>query len=555
MDKRYPHQKNPADYLPQADSASKLIAIAITKYTGVWGRNEVTHLLKRTMFGARKQDVTYFLGMTMDQAVDEILFLPATMPAPPLKDYTDVAAGDPDTTVAYGSTWVNTPTNSSDVDNLRRRSFRTWYMGVLINHDRNIKEKMTLFWHNHFSTEAEVVHYTRFTYRHHDMLRRNALGNFKNLVKEITIDPGMLVYLNGNLNSKEAPDENYARELQELFTIGKDNPSSYSEDDVKNAARVLTGWRYDIDANSSYFDQSRHDKNDKSFSSFYNNTTITGRGGSDAGNLELDDLLNMIFSKQAEVSRFMVRKLYRWFVHSNITDTVEQQVIIPLAQVMVDNNWEIKPVLKALFTSADFYNPINYGALIKSPVDFVVGLLRECNVVLPDAGDFTNTYAHFNNFRMFADLMSQSLGDPPDVAGWKAYYQKPFFYEMWINSDTYPRRLIFTDEMCDYGYVVAGKAAMVDRIKFIKTLNNPSDPNMMVKELCEIFFRTDLTQESRDQIKREILLQGQTNDYYWTELWTSYISSPNDTWLLNTVNDRLRDILKYLMGLAEYQLM
>ena len=296
-----------------ADKAisAREITSGLNPYTGPWTKNEVTHLIKRTMFGARKNDIDYFLTRTASQAVDELTNPSAPLPPPPLKNYdnSNTTPGDPDFTVGAGQTWINTFTQDAFVDHYRKVSFRSWWIGNLINQDRSIREKMSLFWHNHFATQADEVESARYVYAHHRMLREQCLGNFKALVRAISIDPAMLVYLNGRLNTKAAPDENYSRELQELFALGKENNPNYTEEDVKTAARVLTGWRVNEETNSSYFDAARHDTSDKVFSSFYNGARITGRTGATAGELELDDLINMIFSKSAEVSRFLVKKL------------------------------------------------------------------------------------------------------------------------------------------------------------------------------------------------------------------------------------------------------
>jgi uncharacterized protein (DUF1800 family) len=214
-------------------------------------------------------------------------------------------------------------------------------MGCILQQDRSIREKMTLFWHNHFATETVDVSNANLLYKHANLLRTKALGNFKQLVRDISLDPAMLVYLNGRVNTATAPDENYARELQELFTLGKENNPNYAEADVKAAAKVLTGWRVDTTVNTfpSYFTSSRHDATNKTFSSFYGNTTITGRTGTTAGDVELDDLLNMIFAKNVEVSRFMAKKLYRFFVHYDIDAAAETNVFQPLYLFILKKIW------------------------------------------------------------------------------------------------------------------------------------------------------------------------------------------------------------------------
>jgi uncharacterized protein (DUF1800 family) len=539
-----------------SSTSQRMLATGINPYNGPWTINEISHLLKRTMFGAKKSDVDYFAGKTMSQAVDELINPVQPMPSPPLKAYVDdnIPAGDPEYTVAPGTTWVNTYTADGTAQSRRRASFRSWWIGVMINQDRSIREKMTLFWHNHFATEANDVGNAMYVYKHHDLLRKNALGNFKSQVGEITIDPCMLSYLNGQLNTKTAPDENYSRELQELFTLGKENNPNYTEDDVKTAARVLTGWRNDGPNNKSYFDPNRHDVNNKTFSPFFGNAVIAGRTGATAGDLELDDFMNMIFAKNLEVSRFIVKKLYRWFVYYQIDSTTEQNVIGPLAKIFRDNNWEIKPVLSVLFKSEHFFDIQNQGCQIKSPIDFTVGLCREFNVVLPGNNDLVAQYNHWNNIRNVAANLQQAIGDPPDVSGWKAYYQEPSFYEIWINSDTYPKRNQFTDQMLYNGFTINAIKAVIDSVGFTKTLSNPADPNALINDVINILYRNSLSQATRDQIKKDILLTGQVTDNYWTSAWTAHVSNPADTIAYNLVNDRLKALYKYLMNLAEYHL-
>ncbi|MGZ5220711.1 MAG: DUF1800 family protein, partial [Chitinophagaceae bacterium] len=212
----------------------------LAPYAGSWTINEVTHLLKRTMFGAAKADIDYFLTLSPDAAIDELLNN-ITTPSPPVRDYGLLHEEDgiyDDLGVAQGQTWVNDPNMASNpevrsqINSRRVDSLRKWWAGLIINQGRSIQERMVLFWHHHFSVQQQEVENAQFLYRHHNLLRSNMLGNFKTLVKEVTIDPAMLIHLNNYLNSKQAPDENYAREMQELFTIGKGNDSLYTEDDV-----------------------------------------------------------------------------------------------------------------------------------------------------------------------------------------------------------------------------------------------------------------------------------------------------------------------------------
>ena len=525
----------------------------LNPYMGAWTPNEVAHLLKRTMFGSTPDDINFFLGLGVDQAVDMLLTLPASPPSPPVKNYnnTNIPATDPDYAIPIGQTWVNT--NTTDADGQRRNSFKAWWMGLMINQQRNILEKMTLFWHNHFSTESNEVGRAIWAYNNNRICRQFALGNFKQLVRAMTLDLAMLRYLNGYLNISAAPDENYARELQELFTLGKENEPNYIEADVMAAARVLTGWKINGATNTYFFNGNQHDRNNKQFSSFYNNYIVTGRTGATAGDLELDDLLNMIFGKTVEVSRFIVKKLYRYFVYYKIDPATETNVINPLGQLLVSNNWEIKPVLAALFKSEHFFDVVNYGCYIKSPVDLVVSVCREYGVLFPGSTDYVNAYNMWSFVQNFAASLQQNIGDPPDVAGWKAFYQSPQFHETWINSDTYPRRNLFTDLMIVTGYIRGGQRIIIDAVEFTKKLADPSDPNALINDALRVLYRVDLSAASKTSLKKQILLSNQDQDHYWTSAWVAYINNPIPA-NYQVVYTRLRDLYKYFMNLPEYQL-
>lgn len=528
----------------------------LAPYTGPWTTQEIVHLLKRTMFGATKADVDYFKRRSVHDTINELLSIPLLPPSPPLKNYdnTNVPANDPEYTVAAGATWVDTNTNDGAANFRRINSFKSWWIGLMINQQRNILEKMVLFWHNHFSTETADIGRAIWCYQNNVILRQHALGNFRQFVKAITIDTGMLRYLNGYLNTNTAPDENYSRELQELFTIGKENNPNYTEDDVKQAARVLTGWRIDTNTNKPYFQANRHDTANKQFSSFYNTTIITGKAGDTAGDIELDAMLNMIFNKKVEVSEFLVRKLYRWFCYYSIDAATEANVIQPLAKIFRDSSWEIKPVLSALLNSEHFFDALNQGCLIKSPLDMTVGVSREFSIDFPPPSDVVNSYYMWEYVRNQASLMQQNVGDPPSVSGWAAYYQVPQFHEIWINSDTLPKRNRYTDQLITMGYSRNGKSIKIDPVAFAKKFSNPADPTILVSDIVDVLYKVPLSAASKQTIKKQILLSNQDQDYYWSNAWNAHIASPADTGLYQIVFNRLQALLKYLMNLAEYQL-
>jgi uncharacterized protein (DUF1800 family) len=521
----------------------------LAQYTGAWGRVEVNHLLKRTNFGARVADAEYFAGRTMSQAVDEILNIDYTTPAPPINNYNGSNA---DPNIAAGQTWVND--FNGLLNGSRRASFKRWWTGLMINHDRTIKEKMTLFWHNHFATETVVYGWANYAYRQNELFRSNSVKNYRTLVKEISIDPAMLIYLNGNRNTKSAPDENYSRELMELFTLGKGPNSKYTEHDVIEAAKVLTGFRVNNATGTVYFDDTRHDTTDKTFSSFFGTNTITGKTGQN-GATELDDLINMIFL-QPEVSKHMVRKLYKWFVYYDIDDDTELNVINPLSAIFRNNNYDVKPVLEALFKSEHFFDVANRGALIKSPVDFTVGLCRNFDIEFPPATDYVNQYNAWNLMYYYGmAILQQNIGDPPSVAGWSPYYQVPQFHEIWINSDTLPYRNILTDILIANGYGVGSYRLKVDTLSFAKSIGTATAriPNDLIDYLLVFMHTLEVNSDQKD-FMRSILLGGNVNDSYWTDAWDDYYADQNNTQLQSVVSSRLAFLLKYLMNLSEYQL-
>ena len=525
----------------------------INTYTGPWTEQEIVHLLKRTMFGAKKADITYFKSRTMGQTVDELLNPTAPNPAPPVKEYTtSTQPGTPDGNIAQGTTWVNDINNDGTVQSQRRASYKKWFTGNLINQDRSIREKLVMFLIDKFGNEAADIGNGNWVYRQQDLIRQNALGNYKTLITNITKDIAMLRYLNGYLNQASAPDENYARELMELFTLGKGPGSQYTENDVKEAAKVLTGWQVNTTTYTTIFTSSRHSTANKTFSSFFNNTVITGRTGATAGDLELTDLVNMIFAQQ-EVAKYIVRKFYRWFVYYSIDAATETNVITPLADIFRTNNYELKPMLSALFKSEHFFDMLNRGCLIKNPADHIIGSLREMNATFPVATDWDTNYGLWNTFYSWMVITGQNPHDPPNVSGMPAYYQEPSFHELWINSDSLPKRNQFTDVMINTGYARNGFRVQFNCVAFAQTLTNPGNPNDLIDEALNVFFRNDLYAQTKGQIKTQILLTGQQYDYYWTNAWAAYVSNPT-TANFNIVNTRLKTLFQYFFNLSEYQL-
>ena len=524
----------------------------IKVYAGTFGDAELLHLMRRSMFGVKYGEFKKLRGKTMQQAVDAILTVPASLPNPPINNYGNLVT---DPNVAYGSTWVNAPLDPA-VEAYRKGSVKNWLWGLMVNQTPDIQAKMVLFWHNHFAIQFLEIPDSRACYVYTKVLYTHALGNMKNLTRAVTIDPAMLFYLNGNVNTKRAPDENYARELQELFTMGKGPNSKYTEDDVKAAARVLTGWSINPLTNpfSTTFLNTNHDTSDKKFSAYYGNTTIKGQSGINAGNTELDDMLTMMFNVE-EVALYMCRKLYEYFVYYEIDDTVETNVIVPLAKVFRDSGYDIKTVLKTLLSSEHFYDTWNRGCVIKDPITQQAGFCREMELPFPASTDYFLLYKMWELGGAFGQLTQMNLGDPPNVAGWPAWYQKPMFHRSWINSDTLPRRNQFTDYLLIVGHKVGTYTLLVDPWILTKQLSDPGTPDTLISDATSFLLPMGLNAGQISGLK-EILLPGGIPDYNWKDEYRAATdaSDPNHTTALTTATSKLRYLYKAIMNLSEYQL-
>lgn len=534
------------------------ISGGLTEYYGPWTSTQVIHLLKRTMYGATVEDVAYFKNMTCSAAVDELVNTINASAGEPLKVYNNdssVPATDPDWSVPVGRSWVNTPTGTNQVQRDRRDSLKSWWLGNMIFQPRSVEEKMILFWSNHVTVEFQMVGGAVMCYKYLKLLRQYALGNFKALIKAVTVDPAMLVYLNGYQNTKTAPDENYGRELQELFTLGKGPDSQYTEDDVKAAARVLTGHTVNLNDSVNGFSPSKHDTDPKVFSSFFNNTVINRPANQ--GVLETDDLIEMIFTKD-EVSKNLCRRLYRYFVYHIITPEVEDNIITPLAATLRGSNYEVKPVLLQLFKSEHFFNALQHGDVVKSPLDYTIGLIRECGVRLPARSNPQLLYKHLNYLATnFISSIEQTIGEPNNVSGFTAYYQSPFFDKLWINTDSFVKRQGFIDTMLNGGgYSNGGFKTFIDPVAVAFRMSDPSNPSQLVEDFNTYFLRRELSQSLKDSIKTDMLLTGITDDSYWTSAWNNYVNDPANMDHYSVVNSRLKSLMFYFLSkLEEYHLM
>lgn len=523
--------------------------MSLAKYSGKWDKWTASHLLKRVCFGFTRDDLSQATSLGLDELVEKLLSLQPLI-GEPVYIYKD------DEPLPFGEPFYGKNPDSKYYGRMIASHFG-WWFGQILNINLSITQKMMLFWHNLFVIETfatgDAYHFSSYF----ELLHKNALGNCKTMAEEMTINPAMLVYLNGNTNVAGKPNENYARELFELFTIGKGpqigegNYTNYTESDILSAAKVLTGWSTQRGSKIPVYNTSRHDKSNKQFSSAFNNRVIMNKEEN-----EYKELISMIF-EQKETARNFCRKIYRWFVHYIIDDEIEEKIIEPLANVLIQNNYEIKPVLETLLKSEHFFDPNFRGSMIKNPVDFITSLVKTYEVKFPDVTDSASAGLLgqlWSYFYAYATMLDMSLGNPPSVAGYPAYYQSPAFYRIWISSTTVQSRqqlsdgLIATNGITRYGYKL-----IIDPLAFVETFDNPENVDLLIDEASVYLFPFLLTENQKNYLRQALL--GTIPDYEWTKKWFDYKANPSDKNLRAELTTKLRNFFKTAFSLAEFQLM
>ena len=368
------------------------------------GFDEARHLLSRASFAAPPAEVETFSRLTREQAVERLLRVAERVTPAPAWVRESVLAPQQlrAMSVEERQAWQRTNV-------VRGLEMRGWWLQEMTAAPNPLSEKMTLFWHNHFVSSQQKVRQPQYLYRQNLLLREHALGNFGALLHAIARDPAMVIYLDSASNRKGQPNENFAREVMELFTLGEGN---YSERDIKEAARAFTGWSIDPDKGEFLFRPLAHDDGMK---------TVLGQSGNFDGDAVLDLLL-----AQPQTAEFIVRKLWREFV-SPEPDVAEVRRI---AGVFRDSRYDIRAALRALLLSDAFYAPRHRAALVKSPVDLVVGTLRQFQFTTGDVAPFALVVAQ----------LGQNLFSPPNVKGWPGG-------DAWINSTTLLARKQFLERL------------------------------------------------------------------------------------------------------------
>ncbi|MEM1257409.1 MAG: DUF1800 domain-containing protein [Bacteroidota bacterium] len=430
----------------------------LAPYTAPLDRLRAQHVYRRLGFGASAETIDQAVGQNaatlINNLVDQALAT-APIPAPEWSEWTN----------------ANYPEDDDLARQLRRaqrEELNTAYGNGLL--DNNLFDRMSVFWSNHFVTEIDVYDCNSFLYEYVNCLQRNALGNFRTFVSEIGLTSAMLRYLDGAFNNRNRPNENYARELYELFTLGEG--VGYTEEDIIETSRALTGYvnRGDVGCTKITFNPEQFDADAK---------TILGK----TGNWGYDDVINILFNERADqIAFFICKKLYLYFVHPDALAAEAQPIINGMAATFVANNFELAPVLRQLFASEHFFDETAIGVIIKSPLDLYLNLIKETN--------FGYTDGMVINVLDAAAMIGQELWDPVDVAGWqrdRAWINTNFIIGRWLTAEVFIEQFFQAnqDQFRALGIAAAGPNGA--------TIN---DPNVIARAIIDKFLPKGLLTEA-----------------------------------------------------------
>lgn len=459
-----------------------------------WNKERVQHLYRRMGFGIKPADIEGTLNQNpsdlIDSIIDEAINLPLT--AEPewaywnVNDYTDFDMQREEQLVGFLFQWT---------EELLQNGFR---------------DKMTLFWQNHFVTKFESYACPSWMYQYHNVLQRNALGNFKDFTIEVGTTPAMLVFLNGIQNTFIEPNENYARELYELFTLGQDN--GYTQTDIEETARALTGWNgfVALCAPVGYLDVS-HDGGVK---------TIFG----ETGNWNYNDVHDILFDQRADqIATHICTKIYKHFVHQE----VDEGIVEELASTFKTNNFEIVPVLRQLFKSEHFFDDAMIGTQVKSPSDLILSFVNESGL------GYNEEIKEFLGYYVY--VLGQQFFSPPDVAGWPGN-------RSWITADTLTGRWQSIEAYVYYNF----EAFVGLFTSFVQTLIPEStDPELVTQLIVDHFIPNGLNTPEAYQQAAEVFKWEVPQNYFDDETW-------NLNW--ETVPAQVGVLMGHIIKLPEFQL-
>ncbi|HEY3675892.1 MAG TPA: DUF1800 domain-containing protein [Candidatus Tumulicola sp.] len=429
---------------------------ALWPYEGSLNERSAAHLLRRAGFGGTPDEISRYASMNVNSAVEQLVRYPQNDARPPTDLYSAAS-----TLSQYG------PRGLRQLGNMQRRnlnkdivsnergsllSLQVWWLNRMLSSPAPLQEKMALYFHGHFTTAAVRKNVSpSMAYNQNELYRQYALGNLRELTRNVAKDPAMLRYLDNDRNSVGEPNENFARELMELFTLGVDH---YSEDDVRNSARAWTGWHFDRFTEQGTYEPSLHDNGSKTF---------LGQTGNFTG----DDIVNIIFS-QPQCAKFFATSLLNQFVYND----PEPELVDGLANVIRKNDYNLAPVMSTLLRSRVFYSDRAYRALVKSPVEFVVGVYKTLGVPQLDGTTLP-----------VLRQSGQVLFDPPNVAGWPGG-------ENWINSDTMIARQNFLKRIAN--------SQTLEASSWLKSI--PMHPTTVAQTLSSGILQGDVAPASMHQI-------------------------------------------------------
>lgn len=472
-----------------------------------WDAIKVRHLHNRLGFGIESSQISSALSKSPSAYVDELINATVNL-APTIPP--GWALLDP----------VDYPANGYTYDEDQNRAFieEAQYAFIKELLDNGIRGRITLFWHTILVTGFSDYGFAGYAFRYFLVLQKNCLGNFKTFISEMGLNGAMLKYLNGFENIVGHPNENYARELYELFTLGEGN--GYTEDDIVETARALTGYNEYTNGENS-----RIIFNEENFD--IENKTIFGQ----TGNWGYDDVINILFTQKAPlIAHYICERLYKYFVSPEIDDEIRLLIINPLADIFIANNFELTPVFKTLFKSEHFFDTNARNIIIKSPLDLIVQFMTTTGF------DFNNFDLNKESIKNVASVFDQQILNPPTVAGWDGNRD-------WINSGTITFRYAYLSED------VLNWAWQQDEEQFrqfaIDLSNNSSDPVVV----CTAIFEALMTEIPYTTADFEAGI-----DVFKSRVPSNYFE--NNTWSLNfsAVPQQVMDLIQYIVSLPDYQL-
>lgn len=468
-----------------------------------WDYQKAAHLLRRCMIGPTHAEILVAVSEGLDATLNR-LFTPFE---PSYERVLEFAGQDPNNKIPDAGEGSPEGEEFRRLKLLRRDLLGKWWMELMVRPEISLQERLTFFWHNHFTSDAGTVEYAERMFVQNELFRRSAFGNVRRLARDVTWDVAMLVYLDGATNVRTASEnfinENYSRELLELYTMGvvdRQGRPNYTQRDVAEGARALTGLRVDGSPKEGYggitshFDRDRWDPGEKEY---------LGRRGA----LGADDVIDIIFSERSDaVARFICGKFYRYFVSLN----PDSGIIDQMAADLVAADWDLSPMLRHLFASAHFYSDANRGALVKSSYDIHLFLVRSLAARnIPDFDDTLELTEPNDGMRARLMAIGHMPLHPPNVKGWPGG-------KSWVNSSTIASRLEFATKVVAGSYSAKDGTPLYtyDPIALARGFSDPENSRKLTSEIAAWMLGRDAT-ATEFALLYATLLDGGVN-YEWS---------------------------------------